>query len=81
MSKAMQALKNFLTVSPSVVYPDEVLELLQPVEDENDELRKLAEEMYPVAKAYTTIAKQLGCVDDVTYEWEMRMLKLGIEAG
>ena len=36
----MQALKDFLAVSPSAVAPDEVLELLQPVERENAKLRE-----------------------------------------
>ena len=43
MSKAMQALKDFLTASPSVVYPDEVLELLQPVDRENAKLKRKLE--------------------------------------
>jgi hypothetical protein len=40
MSKATQALRDFLTASPSVVFPYEVLELLGPVEAENTKLRE-----------------------------------------
>jgi hypothetical protein len=46
MSNAVQALKDFLTVSPSVVFPDEVLELLGPVEDENAKLLNEVANMY-----------------------------------
>lgn len=39
MSEATKAMRDFLTKSPSVVFPDEVMELFIPVERENAELR------------------------------------------
>ena len=41
MSQAIQDLKDFLTKSPSVVFPDEVLEYVDAIESENEKLRKL----------------------------------------
>ena len=40
MSEVVQRLRSFLTKSPSMVYPDEVLELFEPVEAENAKLRE-----------------------------------------
>lgn len=44
MSKAIQDLKDFLSKSPSVVFPDEVLEYVDAIEAENEKL--LAERNY-----------------------------------
>lgn len=41
MSEATQKVRDFLTKSPSVVYPDDVLELFEQVEYENVKLREL----------------------------------------
>lgn len=41
---AIEMLRTFLTMSPSVVYPDEVLEHLQAVEDEVCEVRRSFED-------------------------------------
>lgn len=41
MSEATQKVRDFLTKSPSVVYPDDVLELFEQVEYENIKLREL----------------------------------------
>ena len=73
MSKAMQALKDFLTASPSVVYPDEVLELLRPVEHENEKLRNL------VAKAHTCERCCADCYqDEGCCPIEREMQELGV---
>jgi len=89
----MQALKNFLTVSPSVVYPDEVLELLGPVERENARLREIVRDMHraffrldidhcqacPRDTINGPCTKYLvGGSDECDFEEEMR--ELGIEA-
>lgn len=42
MSDATKAMRDFLTKSPSVVFPDEVMELFVPVEKENEMLREQA---------------------------------------
>jgi len=46
MSDATKAMHDFLTKSPSVVFPDEVLELFDPVEAENRKLRELVRGLY-----------------------------------
>lgn len=38
MSEATERMREFLTRSPSVVFPDEVLELFEPIERENAKL-------------------------------------------
>ena len=43
MSDATKRMRDFLTKSPSVVFPDEVLELFIPVEEENAKLLGLLE--------------------------------------
>jgi hypothetical protein len=40
MSQAIQDLKDFLSKSPSVVFPDEVLEYVDAIEAENEKLRE-----------------------------------------
>mgnify|MGYP007012562596 CR=1 FL=1 len=42
MSEATQRVRDFLTKSPSVVYPDDVLGLFEQVELENAKLREYA---------------------------------------
>ena len=83
MSKAMQALKDFLTASPSVVYPDEVLELLQPVERENVKLRKLALEIWrscPVSEDdCAKCPHYIEESEEVSCDIPILMEKLGVE--
>lgn len=43
MSQAIKDLKDFLTKSPSVVFPDEVLEYVDAIESENKKLRELVQ--------------------------------------
>lgn len=45
MSEAIDNLRRFLSVSPSVIYPSDVLEYLPAIEAENAELRKLCGDM------------------------------------
>ncbi len=46
MSEAMKAMRDFLTKSPSVVFPNEVMELFIPIEKENIKLRKLVQDLW-----------------------------------
>ena len=46
MSEVTQRVRDFLTKSPSVVYPDDVLELFEQVEHENAKLRELVQDMW-----------------------------------
>ena len=52
---------------------------VRKAESENEKLRKLAQEMHPYAKAYMYLVRQLGHIDDLSYEWAMQLQKLGIE--
>ena len=49
MSEATQKVRDFLTKSPSVVYPDDVLGLFEQVERENTKLRELVKALVAVA--------------------------------
>ena len=46
MSEVTQRVRDFLTKSPSVVYPEDVLELFEQVEHENAKLRELVRDMW-----------------------------------
>lgn len=46
---------------------------------ENAKLRKLARQMYPLAKACLQLGVALGCNDTMSYDWALQMTELGIE--
>lgn len=46
MSDAIKKLHDYLAKSPSVVYPQDVLEYLPAIEAENAKLRKLVQYIY-----------------------------------
>ena len=46
MSDAIKALRDYLSKSPSVVYPQDVLEYLPAIEEENAQLRELVKRMH-----------------------------------
>ena len=78
MSDATSRLRAFLTISPSVVFPDEVLELFKPVEkevtrlsDENSKLRELVYDML--------VDEERGHNDDSTFDEHVeRANELGV---
>ena len=47
MTDAIKALRDYLSKSPSVVYPQDVLEYLPAIEAENAKLRELLRDMLP----------------------------------
>lgn len=49
MSDAIKKLYDYLAKSPSVVYPQDVLEYLPAIEAENAKLRELARDLYCLA--------------------------------
>lgn len=53
--------------------------IISGLKQENAKLRKIVEEMHPFAKAYMSIAVNLGCNDDKSFDWEMCMRELRIE--
>ena len=82
MSDATDRLRAFLTISPSVVFPDEVLDLFEPVEtevtrltDENEKLRKLVAYLMFVKPYYVKTIHCKGKLlrfDDLLAEVGMR---------
>lgn len=54
MSDAIKELHDYLAESPSVVYPQDVLEYLPAIEAENAKLRDLALNCYRMAKVHCT---------------------------
>ena len=46
MSDAIKKLHDYLAMSPSVVYPEDVLAYLPAIEDENAKLRELVRDMW-----------------------------------
>ena len=84
MSEATQRVRDFLTKSPSVVYPDDVLGLFEQVERENAELRNLVRALDWCTENADLIGKCDQCPlqqsDELTPECEVRMRELGVEA-
>lgn len=83
MSEATQKVRDFLTKSPSVVYPDDVLGLFEQVERENAELRNLVRALDWCTENADLIGKCDQCPlqqsDELTPECEVRMRELGVE--
>lgn len=77
MSDAIKRMRDFLTISPSVVYPDEVLELLGPIEAENAKLRELASELRMCSKTANCLKCEHGRFCDLRLDERCR--ELGIE--
>lgn len=46
---------------------------------ENAKLRRLAQQMYPIAKAHLQLGVKLGSTDTMSYDWALQMVELGIE--
>lgn len=53
--------------------------MINAVEAENTKLRKLVQQMYPLAKACLQLGVALGHNDDLSYDWVLQMIELGIE--
>ena len=88
MTDAIKALRDYLSKSPSVVYPQDVLEYLPAIEAENAKLRELATLNWEWAHSCCGSTCKLwteGCgyqIDrDCNYEREIydRMRELGVE--
>lgn len=77
MSEATQRVRDFLTKSPSVVYPDDVLGLFERVERENAKLRELVEDMLD----YIEIREAFGRppTSEMCEKFAQRADELGIE--
>lgn len=84
MSAAIKELHDFLSISPSVVYPQDVLEFLPAIEAENAKLRELVADMY---KAFMHGACYKWCefkepcnyISDGRCQWYDRGHELGVE--
>lgn len=92
MSKELKQLHDYLAKSPSVVFPQDVLELLKPVEDENERLRELCIELYgdlmwlfehrmnPTVKINeSNYTRVMGMMRDLGIEIDERELETGVE--
>ena len=52
---------------------------LARAEADNAELRELARQMYPKAKAFLQMGVRLGCNDTLSYDWYLQLRELGVE--
>lgn len=89
MNDATKAMRDFLTKSPSVVFPDEVMEMFIPVEKENERLCELIKKVWKWEKngcCECPLEKdcKVLCVYDgdcgIAVEIEKKLQELGIEA-
>lgn len=92
MSYAIKDLKDFLTKSPSVVFPDEVLGYVDAIEAENDKMREfvqcVADGVYKGLHCCNKCRFFDGCYNDEKKEhdgrgcqWLLWARELGIEVG
>ena len=74
MTDAIKALRNYLSKSPSVVYPQDVLEYLPAIEAENAKLLELVRIMH---------SELVSCEDNGYvcggHKFDGRMRELGVE--
>ena len=73
MTDAIKALRDYLSKSPSVVYPQDVLEYLPAIEAENAKLRELVKRYH-----------RLVTGTDELWSWQSvyaELQELGIEVG
>ncbi len=58
---------------------DELCTEVERLKGENAKLQRLAQQMYPYAKAHLQFGVQLGRNDTMSYDWALQMVDLGIE--
>lgn len=76
MSNAIKELRDYLAKSPSVVYPQDVLEYLPAIEAENAKLRELCADVWHLFTEHGAVNPcDLPVVDAV----RDRMRELGVE--
>ena len=73
MTDAIKALRDYLSKSPSVVYPQDVLEYLPAIEAENAKLRELCADIYEMAY------HEYPSAFEATFADRMRELRVEVE--
>ena len=77
MSDAIKKLHDYLAMSPSVVYPDDVLAYLPAIEDENAKLRNEVDNLLDFEHLTSVAVAYAGC--DECGEYKQTMLRLFAE--
>lgn len=73
MSDAIKELRDYLAKSPSVIYPEDVLEYLPAIEAENAKLRELCADLYAEMITYSSAPNYNASV------WTQKLRELGVE--
>ena len=77
MSDAIKKLHDYLAMSPSVVYPEDVLAYLPAIEDENAKLRNEVDNLLDFEHLTSVAVAYAGC--DECGEYKQTMLRLFAE--